>query len=294
MTPKKIISITIYIASIVFIILYTYSIKDHITTLEKTNYKTIMICFFLYYVFFFINGFVLMKSITLLKSDKKNKTLFFKISIYSSFYNLITPFKAGSILAKWHLLKKYFCISNKNFISSFVYLNIINYSISLVALNISTIVLVQKYDIRTFLLFDILVTALSIIILYHTKKILTYIKIENLLTKKNLKTTLKITTSLLIQVGIGSLIIYYIFLSIEKDANLTTSIVLFCLINLSTFIAIIPGNIGFREIGLGAISTFINLDFNIVFTVVLVDRIIQTSFIFILSLHYFIIEKTKN
>ncbi len=276
--------------------LFIYYIIKHISDFKQLSlvnpfYLVILLALFIFT--YFLISLVTKNLLKPLGVRLKNFEAF-ALSIVTGFYNLITPFRGGMATRAIYLKKKH-DFSYTEFLSSLAGMYVIAFLIASFLGLLSTYLIYLTEDIFSPILFMIFLgifLPLLLIVIFSPKLpetknnfINRFIKVINgWHTIKNNKRIIFIISSLtLIQLLIGSLMIYLQFQVFGIEINFIKCIFLTSIGSLSLLIAITPANLGVGE----AVTVFSALTIGITATqslsVVLLGRAIQFLVLFILG-----------
>jgi uncharacterized protein (TIRG00374 family) len=306
-TTKSILKKTIGIIIIAIIFgFFAYYIYNHISdfkqlTLVNPIYLAVLVVLFLI-SYTFIG--VVTKTLLHPFNIKLKKLEAFAISITTGFYNLITPFRGGAMIRAAYLKKKH-AFSYSDFIATLSASYVIIFFIgSLLGLSsILIIYLTEKIfsSILFFIFLGIFLPMLCIILFSpkvpesKNKFLNKFINVINgwHLIKNNKKVILVTSLATLINLLIGTLMIYLQFKVFGFDIPLAKALFLTSLGNISLLISITPANLGITE----AITIFSANTIGITpvqsLPVTLLGRAIQMATLFILG-PIFSIHLLKN
>lgn len=282
-STKKALSIIISIIMIALITLYLYKNPQIFNEIKKLETIYIIPLIILTLISLYING-LFFKIVS--KPFKIELKEHFAISLATSFFNLITPFKGGAGIRAVYMKKKH-KLNYSDFIASLFGTYIIIFlSSSLSALIIFLIIYLQYgiFNIPSFLIFCVIFFGTLFItktkfqfkkenfISSNINKVLKGWKIIN----KDKKIIVKLVVLNITNIIIQTLIIKTAFQSIGVEIDLIKSLFLSVMGTLAIFISITPGSLGITESIYFISATILGISPGLSLIVALIIRAIST------------------
>jgi len=293
---QKLKSIITVIILALIIGLFIYYLKNHISDFKqisfvKPHYIIILVLFTLFISW--TNGLII-KYIAEPFGVKLKFKEWFGLSIITSFYNIITPFKGG-LAAKAIYLKKYHNFSYTNFLSSWAGLYVINFFTGSFLGLISLYLIYIKhhiFNIVVTLLFALFFIPMLIIILFspefketkyeYLNKFIRAINGWNVI-RKNIKIIIIASLTIIIQILVNSLAVIIFYHIINVELGLEKAIFLSTVGIVGILVQITPAGLGINE----ALAVFFGLVVGITpaqaLTVAVIYRVISMAIMFTLG-----------
>ncbi|HLC46917.1 MAG TPA: lysylphosphatidylglycerol synthase transmembrane domain-containing protein [Candidatus Nanoarchaeia archaeon] len=256
-TIKKIISMALLVFFILWFVYYLNSHSSDFKQLSLVNSAYIFYFIMINFSFYITNG-LLIKYFLEPFNIHLNIKEWFGLSILTSFYNTITPFRGGSI-ARASYLKKKHGFSYASFLSTLIGIYVINVMIASLLGIISMVLLYLKFDMFNYLILFIFIglfISTLIIVIISPNLSNTQNKVFNVLIRvingwhlirKNNKLVLTVSTIMVAQLMLGVLGTILVYGLFDAHIGLIKSMFLVSVSYLGNFISITPGALGISE-----------------------------------------------
>jgi len=248
-------------------------------------------------------------SISILGLDLKFSE-WFGLTALNNFYNYFLPL-SGGLAIRGRFLKKNYNFEYSKYIAFISNMYFVNLLISAgIGLFLSCFLYLKNGALGIlpylFIFSGILISLIlaGLFIKYNNRSILPS-KLEKYIKKFrsansemwNKKFLLVISMLYLIRIILMTLRLYFTFRAVGIDVEFIALLLVSCLIQFTGLFSLTPGNIGLREIIVSLNSSLLNVDFNTIMNISIVERIIimVTTFIigFIFIVYYRVVLKTK-
>lgn len=292
-TTKRIISIPVLIIILFFFVLY---IKNHISDFKQLTIVNPIYLLPLFILIFIpsINNGLVIKYLLEPFNIKMNFKEWFGLSVVTSFYNMITPFRGGAVSRAVYLKNRY-DFSYTNFLATLSGIYVINFLIASFLGLLSLVYLYYTKDvfspIVTFILLFFFIPLLIIILFSprfsETKsaflnKLIRVLNGWNLI-RKNRKVVLLVSLIYIFQITLSSIAGILSYSVFGISISFIDALFLASIGSLTILVAITPSGLGINE----AVAVFSALVIGITpaqsLSVAIIGRVIGMSIIFILG-----------